>query len=404
MKTSKQALRRFLLETQHLNKPAIARNGTRQEELVLEILKQLECIQIDPVSVVSPNQHLVLAARIPGYRPELLYQLLEQHRIFEYFANAASILPMEAFPIFQPTRERHRNRLLPELQKLGPVADEVLRKLEMEGPLPAKAFESAQIVHGYWDNEKATTKATSHALNLLMDMGEIRVVQREGNHRVFDLTHRTVPEHLLQEAAKIDTKAALNAMLDKYLRAYRVFEPSDPRFGWQKLTAGQRRDEINQRVASGQIIPVQVEDVKTEYYILASDREMIAKIEANLKDTAAEETVSFLPPLDNLLWSRKRLIDLFDFYYKWEIYTPVSKRQFGCYTMPILAGDRLIGRLDPRMDKKSSRLHIQLLHFETEFTATDSFLANLYSELRAFAKTFGAASIVIEPQNINIKV
>lgn len=405
LKTTKRALRRFLLDAQHLLHSPQDPDGPLDQR-VLNLIEQLECIQIDPVSAVSPNQHLVLAARIPGYKAEILNQLLAKNLIFEYIANAASIIPMKDYPIFQPTREKYKNYLLPELQKLGSVVTEVLKELEERGPLPAKAFQTDKIVHGYWDNQKATTKATSHALNLLLDIGEIRVVYREGNHRLFDLSKRTVPEQLLAEANHIDHRAALHALLEKYLRAYRVFEPSDPRFGWQKMSAQERREAVSQRVKSGYILPVYITDADTEYYILASDKERLLEIEETVDGLGErnDSPVFFLPPLDNLLWSRKRLVDLFDFYYKWEIYTPAAKRRYGYYTMPILAGDRLIGRIDPRLDRKNRRLHVQLLQIETDIVQTDILMANIYRSLASFAKTHGAATITIEPEGRIIEI
>lgn len=203
IKTTKRPLRRFLLDAQHLLHPLKAGEPASLPRRVLKLIQDLECVQIDPVSAVRPNQQLVLAARLPDFKPDVLNQLLKENLIFEYYANAASIIPMQDYPLFQPVRERLKKHLLPELKKLEDVAGGVLRRLEDEGPLPAKAFRSDQRVHGYWDNQNATTKATSHALNLLMDIGEIRVVYRDGQHRLFDLTARSVPRPLLEEAMRM---------------------------------------------------------------------------------------------------------------------------------------------------------------------------------------------------------
>ncbi|MBD2868769.1 winged helix-turn-helix domain-containing protein [Paenibacillus arenilitoris] len=396
VKTTKRALRRFLLERQALlhppeDRPASAEALSRR---VLDMIRHLECVQIDPVSAVRPNQHLTLAARIGGYEPGILNELLRGGELFEYIANAACVIPMEDYPVFEPTRLLMKRKLQPYIDQIRPVAEQVLKRLEDEGPLPAKSFDSDQRVHGYWDNVNAKTKATSHALNLMMDAAQIRIVGREGNQRLFAVTGRSVPAELLRQAESIGRAEALEAMLQKYFRAYRVFEPGDPRLGWQRLSAKERREAIERRLLAGEIAKVEVEGLNKPYYMLASDRDRLAAQEdAAGKET--EGTVRFLPPLDNLLWSRSRLEDLFGFEYRWEIYTPAVKRKYGYYAMPILAGDRLIGRMDPRLDAKQGHLTVQLLQIDPEVDYADGLRESVHRALESFARAHGADTVSI---------
>jgi uncharacterized protein YcaQ len=404
IKSTKRAVRRFLLETQMLLGSPEAEKGTSfdsaqvLQDRVRDAIRRLECVQIDPVNAVRPNQHLVLAARSPGYRPEVLDELLRAGAFFEYLANAACIIPMEDYPIFEPTRQRLRERVQPQLDQFKAIADGVLQKLGEEGSLPSKAFESDQRVHGYWDNVSAKTKATSHVLNLLLDAAHIAVVGREGNQRLFDLSSRIVPGEL--QGRKMEKGEALSALLDKYFRAYRVFEPSDPRLGWQRLSASERREAIDRRIHAGDVVRVEVEGLAKPYFILASDSgRLCSHIEAEqdgIADDDKDISVYFLPPLDNLLWSRKRLEDLFAFEYRWEIYTPAAKRKYGYYAMPILAGDRLIGRMDPRLDKKSRHLTVQLLQIEPHVKFTGPLKKQVLNALQTFAVSHGADTFSIE--------
>ncbi|MBB6673726.1 DNA glycosylase AlkZ-like family protein [Cohnella nanjingensis] len=402
IQTTKRALRRFLLETQLLLHPREERasSAAAMRERVMNVIRRLECVQIDPVSAVRPNQHLALAARIPGYEPGILNELLRDHQVFEYLANAACMIPIDQYPIFEPVRQRLRERTQAHIDQLGPVAEQVLQRLENEGPLSAKSFETDQRVQGYWDNVSAKTKATSHALNLLTDAALIRIVGRQGNQRLFDVTRRSVSAGLLESAERIGTSEALDAMMQQYFRAYRVFEPSDPRLGWQRLTARERREAIERRVESGEVAPVQVAGLKSLYYILSSDlgRFSVHQDEDRMLGDKPDEEgpIRFLPPLDNLLWSRKRLKDLFDFEYRWEIYTPAVKRKYGYYAMPILAGDRLVGRMDPRLDSKKRHLTVQLLQFDREIDFTDRLSQNVQSALDSFARTHGADTFSVE--------
>ncbi|PTM58575.1 winged helix-turn-helix domain-containing protein [Desmospora activa] len=396
---SRRAVRRFLLDVQGLlsvenkKEPPTADN-------VLEMIKKLECVQLDPVSVVERNQHLVLAARMPGYQPTLLHKLLQQGKLFEYLANAACAIPIEDYPLFKPTRERIGQQLQPRLDELAPVIEQVLKRLEVDGPLPSRTFDSNQRVHGYWDNQLPKTKDTSLALNLLVDTGTIRVVRREGSERFFDLSRRTVPQQIWQEAETIDTVDAREQLLQKYLCAYRVFDPGDPRFGWSKMSASQRRQAIQERVQKGSVIPLQIEGIRRNYFILASDLDRLqthAQI-ASDHDASAEGPIRFLPPLDNLLWRRERVEDLFGFSYKWEIYVPRAKRRYGPYAMPILADDRLIGRIDPQMDRKNGVLTIRLLQVEPDIRLTPRLRQNLDDALQSFARFHGVDSFKVEMQ------
>lgn len=401
--TKRNTVRRFLLDTQHLlsnNNASPSKNSTIDD--VLQMIRQLECIQLDPVATVERNQHLVLAARIPGYDPTALNQLLEQGRLFEFWANAACAIPMEDYPIFEPTRIRRQLHIRPELEKYEPVVKDVLNQLEIEGALPSRAFSSTQRVYGYWDNKLPKTKVTSLVLNLLLDSAIIRVVRREGSERFFDLTQRTVPMELQNIAKKTDATVANETLLNKYLRAYRVFEPSDFRFGWQKMNASERRMAITQRVDNGAVIPLEIEGVKRPYYILASDLDRLKSHESNEIDNKSwsEGHIRFLPPLDSLLWRRERVADLFNFSYKWEIYTPKEKRQYGYYTMPILAGDRLIGRIDPRLDRAENKLHINLLQVEPDIKLTKQLRRKLDIAIESFAEFHKAGEIVMKPKNV----
>nr|WP_240647682.1 crosslink repair DNA glycosylase YcaQ family protein [Paenibacillus nanensis] len=265
--------------------------------------------------------------------------------------------------------------------------------------MPAKAFESEERVHGYWDNDRAKTKATSHALNLLMDAAQIRIVGREGNQRLFDVTDRSVPAELLSLAGTLGEVEAGRLMTHKYMRAYRIFEPSDARFGWQRLKAAERRAIMEQGVAAGVITALAIEELERPYYMLTSDLDCLIEHQRQIDgagDQADDDApISFLPPLDNLLWSRKRLEDLFGFEYRWEIYTPAVKRKYGYYAMPILAGDRLIGRIDPRLDEKQKHLKVELLQIEPGIKISDKLRSSLTSAIEAFAKSHGAQNFTI---------
>ncbi|WEG12938.1 crosslink repair DNA glycosylase YcaQ family protein [Pullulanibacillus sp. KACC 23026] len=403
LKVDKLAIRRFLLERQGLL-PSVKKTVKRRPSLdtIEKVIKQLECVQLDPVSVVERNQNLVLAARIPGFQPDQLDTLLSEGRLFEYWANAACTLPIEDYPLFKTIRERRFNRVKAELDAMKEVVKRIMDQLEKEGPLPSRVFKSEAKVHGYWDNQAPKTKETSHALNLLVDADLIRVVKRSGTERFFGITEQTLPKDLLEKAHSIDTDKAREALIDKYIRAYRVVDPRDSRFGWDVMPAAKRQAEVQHRVQKGLLIPLEIFGVKRPYFILSEDAERLVELSNTSSSRSPIGPITLLPPLDNLLWSRERVQDLFDFDYKWEIYTPQVKRRFGPYAMPILYGNQLIGRVDPLLDRKEGKLIIRFLHLEPSIKVTSALKNKLSQALVAFAQFHGVQDVEIqrlEPQD-----
>src|SRR5438876_1202090 len=395
---SRQAIRRFLLDAQdllgdhHYRPGAVATSGQ-----VLREIRRLEAVQLDPVAAVERNQHLVLAARVPGYIPARLQQLLAHRQIFEYWGHASCVFPIEDYPLFEHKRRQIRRRLRADLEKVRSVARVVLARLEREGPLPARAFITEQRVHGWWDIKGPKTKVTSHALNMLSYVGQVMVVRREGLERYFDLPERVVPAELLRRSQEIDTREADQALLIKYMRAHRIFDLRDWAFGWRRVPGLDRLAIVKRLIRAGTVIPLQIDGVRRSYYMLAEDEARLRRHErrASQMRQITDAPVRFLAPLDNLLWRRERIRDFFDFHYTWEVYVPPAKRAYGYYTMPILAGDRFIGRFDPRLDREHGRLVINLLHLERGVRATATMRTALEDALQAFARFHGASDLSI---------
>ena len=395
---SRETAIRFLLKAQDLDRRF--REGAARPPgpaAVLRQVRRLECVQIDPVAAVERNQHLVLAARLPGYRPADLETLLGRGLVFEYMANAACVIPIDDYPIFEGTRRRYRKRYASELTKLRGVARGIVADLEVHGPRPARAFVSDHRVRGWWDTADPKTKATSYVLNLLLRTGAITVVKRDGLERHFDLSEHVVPGDMLRAAGRITTEDADDSLLDKYLRAYRLFDADDPRFGWRRMGDAARRAAILRRIHAGAIVPLTIEGIRRQYYVRAKDADALRRHDRAPADGAADRaSIRFLPPLDNLLWRRERVADLFGFQYRWEVYLPPARRRYGYYTMPILCGSELIGRMDPCLDRERGRLEIRVLALEPRIRATRLLRKSLRAALEAFAHFHGARDLRIE--------
>jgi uncharacterized protein YcaQ len=325
----------------------------------------LEAVQLDPVNVVAPNHHLVLHNRLRGYRAEHLEALYLARRVFEYWAQARCILPIEDWGAFELRRQRWRLEYTVYNKHSQGYESEiheaiayVRQRLEAEGPLPARVLDNGKKVRGYWG---FTAKATSQAIEHLWEAGELVVAYRRGDERHLALTSRCFPE--LPQAP-----ADPQAKLLKFVRAYGLIDAGDPRLGWLPLGAAERKAALEALLRQGALAPLHLEGVRRRYYLWS---ELLPQLEA-LQEVRVAPHVTLLSPLDNLLWRRERIQDLWGFDYKWEIYLPEPKRKYGPYVLPVLEGEKLVARVDARMDRPQGRLRVRQVWWEREPTAAQA--------------------------------
>lgn len=452
IQVTKAGARRFLLHAQGLLEAPGVRPWAKElrgKAGTAAALGRLEAVQLDPISVVERNHHLVLRNRVGGYRPEHLDRLFADRQVFEYLANARCVLPMADLPGFWPIMLEARQ--LPARETLAGSMAEVVTHLRANGEAPPREMgnEGPRLMGiGYNPADKAS-KASGRAIDLLWLGGEILVSRRRGNEKWYDLAERVVPpavaellpggrdalalpgsdapgspgetpgrpgvmpgtpgmtptgeggarvlaagEGTVARPWSTPSRAGSDAtwhefLLDKYMRAFRLADLGDFRFGWQNYTAAERRALAAAKVEAGEWVEVAVEGVRRRYYALAADRPLLEAAEG----WKPSGPVRFIAPLDSLLWRRERLQDLFDFDYTWEVYTPAAKRRYGYYAMPILYHDRLIGRLDPRLDRKQGVLVVNLLQLEPGVKETARLKAALEKALQEFARWHGVEEV-----------
>lgn len=384
IRVSRQAAARFLLASQGLLEAddlAPWRDELSGPDGTLEAVRRLECIQVDPVSLVSQNQHLVLWNRVRDYHPEQLDGLLGAGRVFEHEANARCVIPMEEYPLFRPRMRHYRALAWERRAELGEAPERILREITDLGPRTSREIESDERVVAYWD-AVPRTKATSFAFELLWESGELMVTGRRGLEKVYDIPERVVPADLCVKAEETNDEEAARGLLDKYFRALRLFDVGDFRFGWQRMPTTERRALVDGAVRDGRLVEVEIEEVRRRYYVLSQDVDRLREFDRPGLDVSPR--VFLVSPLDNLLWRRERLADVFGFEYTWEIYIPASKRRYGAYTMPIVRGDRIIGRVCPRADRKQGLLVVEGIWFE-EGAANDQGVSDALLRLAEFA-------------------
>lgn len=357
----------------------------------LEVLRRLEAVQLDPVNVIAPNHHLVFANRVGGYKPEHLEALYPQKRVFEYWAQARCILPVEDWPLFGWRRERWKLEHTLEAmmvnsrdrayeREIHEAIGHIRQKLADGASLPARALDTGKKVRGNWG---FAAKATSQAMEHLWWAGDIVVSHRMGDERHFALADAWLPSPKGRGAGG---EGLLQAKLLKFIRAYGVFDAygTGSRLGWREWEAGEKAAELERLVREGTIIPLQLDPIKRKYYLWA---ELLPLLDS-LQTAKVATDVYFLSPLDNLMWRRERISDLFGFDYKWEIYVPDERRKYGPYVLPILEGETFVGRLDARMSRASKKLVVRRIFWEGKPNKLRA--ERVWKALQGFASRLGA--------------
>lgn len=348
--------RRLALDAQGLLRPASG--GT------LAALRRLGYVQIDTISVVERAHHHVLWSRAPQYAPQDLPRLIRAKKVFEYWWHAAAYLPMEDFRYTLP---RKRALAAGEAHWFG-KDEKVMRfvydRIRAEGPLKSSDFETPEKSTAWWG-----WKPAKRALEQLFQDGKLMVVRREGFQKVYDLARRVLPASV---DASMPSEREFGAFLvRRMLGAHAVMNERELGYLQRPKARAAIRTALPGLLESGAIRKVRIETLPGAYYAAAR------------RPRAAAPRLCLLSPFDNAVIQRRRLKDFFGFDYQIECYVPAAKRKYGYFCLPILWGDRFVGRIDAKAERKNRRLIVQSLHWEKN--APDEARAALPDALQRFA-------------------
>lgn len=370
---------------------------------IFSTIQQLGCLQIDPLNVVARSPLLVLWSRLGAYDFADLESLLwDDKHLFEYWAHAASIVLTEDFPLHQPHMVNYaagdsnwEKRVRQWLKKNQSFHQYILNELAQRGPLLHTEMEN-RIVEPWPSSGWTNNRNVTIMLQFMWERGEIMVSRRLGdgfglkkqwtlaeNHLPQWADHEPWPqEQVVIEAAQKSLRA-LGVGTTKHIENHFI-RGRYPGLAavMEKLEGGGRIHPIHIR-ADGQPLP-------GDWYIHSDTLPLLDQLEAG--DWQPRTTL--LSPFDNLICDRDRTELLFDFYYRSEIYTPKAKRKYGYYVMPILHGEQLIGRVDPKMDRKTKTLHIHAIHAEPGAPQTKKVRAAIRQAIEELAQFLGAKQIV----------
>ena len=386
--------RRFLV-LRHLLAPP--RSLPAKPQSVLRVVDRLGSLQFDPLEVAGRNHDLVLLARVAGYRREWTdHWLYEDRRLYETYNKSLNIVPVAELPwyrwIWDRAQVRHTARAFDEH---APLVEELLGRIREQGSLLPRDVGPRETIDWYW----RPTNRVRAILEALAEVGTIGIARREGNLRVYDLAERLFPADVLSDR-RPEREQQLHRFLARY-RGHGLLGASGNQELWVGGT-GYAADRASMRaelVDADRLLPVEVEGIKGDRFVVAEDASYLEQAEGEIRNGAnpgaIEPAVTFLAPLDPLCWDRDLLRRLFGFDYVWEVYVPAPKRRWGYYVLPMLYGDRLVGRIEPRIDRRAKTLHVLGAWFEPGFDplGEDGFVAALAEALRAHREFADLATI-----------
>jgi uncharacterized protein YcaQ len=377
-----ETARRFFV-ARHLVAPA--RSVKRGPAAVMKVVGRLGSLQYDPLSVAGKSHDLVLHARVADYEPAWCDRLYEQRKLFEAYNKGLSFVPTSELPWFRGYASRNSTRLLAENAE---VAERVLERIRADGPLSSLDFDRERGSTTDWFG--APTNVVRAVLEAYAVTGVLGLARREGTRRYYDLIERLVPAVVLARNVPI-AEQLRHKMLSRY-RAHGLLGAAaggDIFSGLGPAKPDPDRPELPGRtvlrqelVDTGELVPAAVEGVRGKRLVL---RDEVALLAAPPEPPVS---VAFLPPFDPIVWDRPFLKSLFDFDYVWELFHPPAKRRWGWYVLPILFRDRLVGRIEPRIDRDAGRVEVIGLWWEDGFNAgrADGFVDAMRTALRAYLR------------------
>ncbi len=322
---------------------------------VAAMLRRVGAVQLDTISVLARSHELVAYARlgaVPRSVIERAYWNPRTASAFEYWSHAACVLPIEEWPYYAFRRRWFTARGKRWHDIHASVCDEVLAKLRSEGPLTTTDLGGAKNGGAWWDWSE-----TKIAVEWLLDTGEVICARRSGWRRIYDLPERVLTADLLN-ADPTDAECLIH-LTGAAARALGVVTRADLTDYQRLANFGSGRNSANlaaedAAIAAG-LVPVAIESQTGPAIPAWADPAAIAALTATdgSPPRSGRHRVTLLSPFDSLIWDRKRTKRMFGFDHSLEAYVPKPKRVHGYYTMPLLAGGKLLGRVDPARDGKT---------------------------------------------------
>ncbi len=392
-----QAVRTLALHSQGLATP----NGAElppTRESIYRTVEQVGCLQIDTLQMVARAHYLTLWSRLGAYDRrdfDTLVYTPGQRRIFEGWQHAACFIPFSEYRYQMPHQRSLREnpgdwytRWLADIGHPETIAF-ARERITREGALKVSDFERGEHPGGAWWN----WRPAKVALEYLFAFGDLLIADRVNFQRVYDLTERVLPEWVgLHEPAAAERD---RFWIERGARALGICTARHAcNYTWMKI--GQGRPIVQSLLKQGILIEVPAETLQDGSQPLLVHRDNLSLLEQAAAGAIQAGRTTFLNPFDSLFWAQGRDQQFWGFRQRLEAYTPAPKRIWGYYCLPILHRDRLVGRFDPKLERRTGTLRIKAIHLEPGIQPEEELVSAVAAALRDFLKFHASKEVVVE--------
>jgi len=373
-----------------------------------QALRAIEALQLDPLNVIARSQDIALWGRVLDYQPEYLYQAAYEQREFFDYGGSLYLYPMAELPYWRPAMQRVRHPRGGVFARENPeLISQVLQALRERGPLGNRDFDGNARVVSYRGR-----KDTALALYSLWLTGEIMIHHRKGFDRYYDLRERIAPPAHTHAASEQEAEDYFGRKTIAFwgLMREKMWAGSLDGYLERKISPQAAETSLSVLYEQDAITRVMIEGSKENWIALSSDLPLLDALESGqipsewaASGPTTQDEVTFLAPLE-IVSARGRSKQLFNFEYIWEVYKPLELRRWGYYTLPVLYGDKLVARIDPKLERKTGILQIKGFWLEDESGGTDSDFADALGKgLARFASFVKARQVdlsAIQPEKL----
>ncbi|HUU77928.1 MAG TPA: crosslink repair DNA glycosylase YcaQ family protein [candidate division Zixibacteria bacterium] len=396
LEITKNEARKFIL-----NRLGLRTNSSFSS--VLDVVKQIHNIQIDTISVVARAQDLTIFNRMLGYQEKNVWKHLKERELLEFWSHAICLMQIEEYPFYLwriDYHTKHKSSWWKHWEnKCKHIIDRIYNYVKTNGPTKSADFKQKEIRKstGWWD-----WKEEKIALEMLFHTGRLLIAYRENFQRYYDLPENVIPSNVSTEKLSLEEVpqhlinivfSSLGIASVEEIKHYTG--QSFSRELW-KNNVGKIEAFLDNYVKEDILLEVNVNELENKHY-------MLAKYNSELKESQKfnfnRVPVKFLTPFDNIIRERSFVQKFWDFDYRIEAYTPVDKRQYGYFSLPILDKYHFIGISDMKVHRKDQMLELKSLFFEKDFKNDDGFIDRFITGLTLFKDFHGCNEIIINHCN-----
>ncbi|TCZ78268.1 winged helix-turn-helix domain-containing protein [Paenibacillus albiflavus] len=382
---TKEQLAQYLVAYHHLTDETAL-----EHHQLVDYIRKVGCIQFDPLDVVGKNPDLVLQARCSTYeRGDIDAFLYKDRSLFDVWDKNMSICTVDDWPYFARFREKYRSWCEQYSEVIAYITDYL-----MEHDYACSTdFALEERVSWHYGPQRLAKAA----LECMCYAGLAIVHHKKGTRRYYGLAERYIPNDLYSSKDPNQTREAYDEWLvQRRMNSVGALwnRPSDAWLGVRDFKSDNRKRAFASLQRDHKIVELQVEGIKHSVYITQENVPLLDQVLSSASKNSG--TIRFLAPLDNLLWDRKLIAELFGFDYKWEVYTPQHLRQYGYYVLPILCDAKLIGRIEMGTDRKAKTLTVKSVWWENGIASSDPYQVNLQQAVERLAACNGCTNVIWE--------